>query len=117
MQKTHPARGGADESANATPVKLPRGVSERDCSKTDEVEEEFFFVTFDMFEGSRHRRSVQVIIYRLSRAEGWGVGVGWIRRGSAPELHRLPILVVPGALHCLLRWRQRDRSLLVAWRC
>lgn len=34
--------------------------------------------------------------------------------GFELELHRLPTLVAPGALQDLLRWKQQDRSLLVA---
>lgn len=72
------------------------------------------FVTFDMLESSPALALGHGIKYRLRRAEGWVFGVESIRRGSAQELRRLPTLVVLGALHCLLQWRQRVRSLLVA---
>jgi hypothetical protein len=61
-----------------------------------------------------NRRTIQGIIYRLSRAEGCEFGAESIRMGFELELHRLPTLVAPGALQDLLRWKQQDRSLLVA---
>ncbi len=73
------------------------------------------FVVFDIFRGRPGTGAQdQGIMYRLIRAEGWSFGVESIRRGSEPELRRLPILVALGVLQSRLQWIQRVQSLLVA---
>lgn len=88
-----------------TPEKLPHiGSSDRSCSKTLVIEEEGFLSGHPICSGAAGVTGiVRGITYRLSRSGERFEVSGLVKKGFELELHRLPTLVVLGALHCPLR--------------